>query len=171
MEGVRYYPVHAFSLSGSAVIIHSQLQKFQPRVLMSLRLQSAKQSYTATMERNCYKTVSHWVSIYLYQVFPLFQIVDRFNFSRYIFTIYLDIVYIYMHSKSYKFRKIKTTYNLEWSEQLISILEEYLEKNIRSLPQPLCQRSDRAAQGPTNCVYTTVHLSYVSGVPAASIKW
>ena len=68
------------------------------------------------MERNCYKTVSHWVSIYLYQVFPLFQIVDRFNFSRYIFTIYLDIVYIYMHSKSYKFRKIKTTYNLEWSE-------------------------------------------------------
>jgi hypothetical protein len=37
----------------------------------------------------------------------------RFGFSRYIvFSMYLDIVYIYVHSKSYISRKAKTSYNL-----------------------------------------------------------
>jgi hypothetical protein len=47
-------------------------------------------------------------------VLNLFQIIRRFGFFKYIaFTIYLDIVYIYMHSKYNVFRKAKMSYNLE----------------------------------------------------------
>jgi C4-dicarboxylate transporter len=48
-----------------------------------------------------------------YVILPLFQIIKRFGFSRYIaFSMYLDIVYIYVHSKSYVPTKAKTSYNL-----------------------------------------------------------
>jgi hypothetical protein len=46
-------------------------------------------------------------------VLNLSQIIRCFDFSRYIvFPIYLDIVYIYMHSKYNVSRKAKTSYNL-----------------------------------------------------------
>jgi hypothetical protein len=39
-----------------------------------------------------------------------------FTFSVYIaLTMYLDLVYIFLHSKIYVSRKAKTSYNLEWS--------------------------------------------------------
>jgi len=54
-------------------------------------------------------------------VLNLFQIIRRFDFSKYIaFIIYLDIVYIYMHSKYNVFRKAKISYNLEQREYLTS---------------------------------------------------
>jgi hypothetical protein len=49
-----------------------------------------------------------------------FQIVSHFNLSRFIsFTMYLDMLCIKIHSKSYIPRKAKTTYNLEWREQYL----------------------------------------------------
>jgi hypothetical protein len=48
-----------------------------------------------------------------------FQIVDRFNKSRYIiFDTYLETVYIKMHSKIYISRFAKTIYNLKQNEDL-----------------------------------------------------
>ena len=48
-----------------------------------------------------------------------FQIIRRFGFSRYIiFTMYLDIAYIYVHSKYNLSRAVKTSYSLERSERV-----------------------------------------------------
>jgi hypothetical protein len=45
------------------------------------------------------------------------QIIRRFGFSRYIaFTMYLDIVHVYMHSKCNVSGKAKASYNLEKRE-------------------------------------------------------
>jgi hypothetical protein len=47
-------------------------------------------------------------------IFPSFKIIRRFDFSIYIsFSMYLDIVYIYVHCKNYVSRKTKIFYNLE----------------------------------------------------------
>jgi len=52
-----------------------------------------------------------------YQLLNPFQIIKYFGFSRYIaFTTYLDIVYIYIHSKCNVSRKVKMSYNLERME-------------------------------------------------------
>ena len=46
-------------------------------------------------------------------ILPPFQIIRHFGYYRYIaFTIYLDIVCTYVHSKSYVSRKAKMSYNL-----------------------------------------------------------
>jgi len=54
------------------------------------------------------------------EVLPPFQIIRRFDFSRCIaLTMYLDIVYIQVHSKSYVSRKTKTSNNLEQREYIL----------------------------------------------------
>jgi hypothetical protein len=58
----------------------------------------------------------------------LFQILRYLSFSRYIaLTMYLDIIYIQIHSKTYIsrikkkyiYRKDKTSYNLKWRDYLL----------------------------------------------------
>jgi hypothetical protein len=39
---------------------------------------------------------------------------------------YLGIVYVWMHSKIYKYRKAKTTYDLEWIEYMSRVLGSVL---------------------------------------------
>jgi hypothetical protein len=57
------------------------------------------------------------VPLWFYLVFPLFQIIRYFDFSRYIvFAMHLNIHYVRIHSKSNIFRKTKTSYNMEWRE-------------------------------------------------------
>ena len=42
------------------------------------------------------------------------QIIRYFGIFIFIaFTVYLDIIYLYVHSKSYESRKFKTSYNLK----------------------------------------------------------
>jgi hypothetical protein len=49
-------------------------------------------------------------------VLPPFQI-RNFGFFRYIaFAMYLDIHYVWIHSKNNIAKKAKTSYNLEWRE-------------------------------------------------------
>lgn len=49
-----------------------------------------------------------------YNLLHLFQIINRFRFCRYIsLTMYEDIEYIKVHSKTYVFKKVKTFYNSE----------------------------------------------------------
>ena len=56
-----------------------------------------------------------------YELLLLFQIIRRFGSSRFItFTMYLDIIYIYVYSKSYESRKTKTSYNLKQREYMIT---------------------------------------------------
>ena len=61
-------------------------------------------------------------SLYLLLLLPPFQNVGRFDFFRFIyFAMYLDICYIYVHSKHYESRKAKTTYILERMEYIIAM--------------------------------------------------
>jgi len=50
---------------------------------------------------------------------PLLQILSYLDFSRYIiFTLCLDIIYIRSVAKTIYLEKVKTTYNLKWSEYI-----------------------------------------------------
>jgi hypothetical protein len=61
---------------------------------------------------------------------PPFQIIRRFGFSRYIvFTMYLDIVYIKVHSKSYVSKKTK--HLIIWNRGSTS---QYADIFTRGLP-------------------------------------
>jgi hypothetical protein len=59
---------------------------------------------------------------------PLFQIVSRFGFSRFIaFPMHLDIHYVQIHSKNYVSRNAKTTCNLKrWQYLLSEIASSYV---------------------------------------------
>ena len=51
------------------------------------------------------------------EILPPFQIIGHFGFSRYIaFAIYLDIVYIWLHSKSYVLscNQVRESQSLTW---------------------------------------------------------
>jgi hypothetical protein len=58
---------------------------------------------------------------------PSIPIVGCFDKFKYInFAIYLDIAYIYIHSKIYVSRKYKTIYNLKW---MVLIAKKHLFTN------------------------------------------
>ena len=60
------------------------------------------------------------LTLLLYYILPPFQNVGRFDFFRFIvFAMHLDITYVYVHSKIYESRKVKTTYILKWRDYYI----------------------------------------------------
>jgi hypothetical protein len=67
-------------------------------------------------------------------VLPPFQIIRRFGFSRYIvFPMYLDMLHIQVHSKSYISKKVKMSYNLEQREYMHKDIKDTFSQNVTML--------------------------------------
>ena len=81
-------------------------------------LQVHSKSYVPRKAKMTYN-LGQRVGAYFLNILPPFQIIRCLSFSRYIaFAMHQDKRYVQIHNKSCVSRKAKTTYILEWREQI-----------------------------------------------------